>query len=166
MITVGVVDEALTRELRRSVLRPELPAGAALPGDDLPGAVHLAALARAGDRDDEDDDTAVTALSTCFIYPDPCPWLPGRSAWHLRQMATLAHRRGAGLGASVLQAAATYAHDAGAGLLWCNARERAVPLYTRHGFTPHGEVFTDERHPIPHQQLWRELSAAPTSSER
>jgi GNAT superfamily N-acetyltransferase len=162
MVTVGVIDEALTRELRRSVLRPELPAGSALPGDDLPGAVHLGAAAD-GDGDGDGD---VTVLSTCFLYPDPCPWLPGRPAWHLRQMATLPHRRGEGLGGAVLDAAVAYAHEAGAELLWCNARERAVPFYLRHGFAPHGPIFSDERHTVPHQRLWRELSPAPTSSER
>jgi GNAT superfamily N-acetyltransferase len=167
MITVGVIDAALTRELRRSVLRPELPAGAALPGDDLPAAVHLAAVARAGnDSDDRGDGDPVTALCTCFVYPDPCPWLPDRPAWHLRQMATLPQRRGEGLGGAVLEAAIAYVRHAGAELIWCNGRERAVPFYARHGFSPHGDVFTDERHTIAHQQLWRELSAAPTSSER
>lgn len=75
---IGIVDEAQTRELRRSVLRPNLPSGTPLPGDELADVVHLAATGEDG-----------TVLCTCFVYPDPCPWRPDRpGSWHLRQLAT------------------------------------------------------------------------------
>jgi len=152
---IATIDEALSRELRRAELRPELEPGDPLPGDDLPAAVHFGVL---------DDDGVV--LSTCFVYLDPCPWRPGdQPAWHLRQMATRAAYRGQGLGAAVLGAALEYVTAEQAVLLWCNARERALAFYSRYGFQPYGEIFTDERHPIPHQrmslpipnrQTWRE----------
>lgn len=148
-VRVEVVDEGRTRELRRTVLRPNLPLGAALPGDELTGGMHLAAL---------DDDGAV--VGTCFVYPDPCPWQPEHDgAWHLRQMATAEGQRGRGIGGAVVQAAIEYAAAQGGQLLWCNAREPAVAFYRRHGFVTHGGVFTDERHQIPHQHMWRALSA-------
>jgi GNAT superfamily N-acetyltransferase len=146
---VLIVDQQLTRELRRRVLRPQLPPDAPMPGDDEPDAVHFAAL-----------DDAGTVLSTCLISPDPCPWLPGRPAWHLRQMATLELRRGGGHGRAVVEAAAAQAAAAGGEVLWCNAREGAVGFYARLGFRPHGSVFTDAAHPIPHLRMWRELAAA------
>jgi GNAT superfamily N-acetyltransferase len=153
-VKIGVVDERLTRELRRAVLRPELPQGAALPGDELDDGVHFGAL---------DDDR--TVLCTCFVYPDPCPWRPEvMGSWHLRQMATVEGARGRGIGAAVLAAAVDYALDQGATLVWCNARERAVPFYARHGFIGHGELFTDERHTIPHLRMYRELSSGLSSS--
>lgn len=152
MSTVGILDGHLTRELRRSVLRPALAPGDPLPGDEVPDGVHFGAT----------EDGAVQC--TCFIYPDPCPWLPDRPAWHLRQMATAPQRRGAGLGAAVVAAAAGYARARGGELLWCNARESAVGFYARCGFAAHGASFTDAQHPIPHRRMWRELSAAPTSS--
>ncbi|MEP7179280.1 MAG: GNAT family N-acetyltransferase [Pseudonocardiales bacterium] len=147
--TVRVVDEAQTRELRRAVLRPHLAPGAPMPGDDLAGGVHLGAF---------DDDG--TVLGTCFVYPDPCPWLPDRDgAWRLRQMATAEGQRGRGIGAAVLEAAIAYVREQGAALVWCNARERAVPFYGRHGLRTYGDIFIDAHHQIPHQRMWRELSA-------
>jgi GNAT superfamily N-acetyltransferase len=144
---VAVVDEGRTRELRRAVLRPNLAPGAPLPGDELTGGVHLAAL--------DDNDTVV---GTCFVYPDPCPWQPERDgAWHLRQMATADGLRGRGIGGAVAEAAIEYVTAQGAQLLWCNAREPAVPFYRRHGFVPHGAVHID--HEVAHQHMWRELSA-------
>ncbi|MGH8960228.1 MAG: GNAT family N-acetyltransferase [Jatrophihabitantaceae bacterium] len=149
-----IVGEAATRELRRSVLRPHLAPGDPLPGDDLPGGVHLAAL----------DDGAV--LCTCFVYPEPCPWQPDRpGAWRLRQMATLPEHRNRGLGSGVVERAVEVVRERGAELLWCEAREPAVAFYARHGFRPHGAVFTDEQHPIPHRRMWRELSGAAGSSQ-
>jgi GNAT superfamily N-acetyltransferase len=152
VVRVEVVDEALTRELRRSVLRPNLPPGAPLPGDELTAAVHLGAV---------DDDG--TVLCTCFIYRDAPPWQPGRTdGWHLRQMATLPGYRGRGLGALVVGAAVRQARERGGALWWCNARESAIGFYLRQGFRPHGGIFVE--HEIPHQRLWLELGDAPTSS--
>lgn len=143
---VEVVDPARTRELRRSVLRPNLPPDAPLPGDELPDAVHLGAVV--GDA----------VLSTCFVYLEPCPWRPElEPAWHLRQMATAPEARGRGLGGAVLAAALEHAAARGGRVLWCNVREPAVGFYRRYGLRAHGEVFTDERHPAPHLRMWREL---------
>lgn len=142
---VEIVDPALTTELRRSVLRPHFEVGTPLPGDDLPDAIHFAAL---------DDDG--TAVSTCFIYANPCPWRPDeRPAWHLRQMATRPDRRGGGAGSQVISALLDYIAVRGGGLLWCNARERAVPFYERAGLIGEGAIFTDEAHTIPHLRMWR-----------
>ena len=148
MIRVEVVDEARTRELRRVVLRPDRPADARLPGDDLADAVHLAAV---------DDDGVV--LGTCFVYPEPCPWRPEESgAWHLRQMATAEGHRNQGVGGAVLEGALAYVGAQGGQLLWCNARESAAGFYRRHGLATYGSVFTDERHTVPHLRMWRELA--------
>jgi GNAT superfamily N-acetyltransferase len=154
MSDVLVVDGALTRELRRSVLRPHLTLADALPGDDLPDAVHLAAV--------EDG----RPLCTCFIFADACPWRPGEDAWHLRQMATAPDAQGRGHGRAVVAAAMAYARERGATVLWCNARATAAGFYERCGMRPHGEVFTDEAHPIPHLRMWVPLEpgGAVTSS--
>jgi GNAT superfamily N-acetyltransferase len=153
---VGVVDPAATRELRRSVLRPHLAPGDPMPGDELAVAVHIAAC---------DDDG--TVVGTCFVFPEPVPWLPGAGdAWHLRQMATLPGRRGQGVGTQVLDAALDHVAKFGAAVVWCHAREQAVPFYSRHGFRRHGGIFIDAEHPIPHVRMYRELDAVPTSSER
>lgn len=143
-----VIDPALTRELRRAILRPSLPAAASLPGDDLPDAVHFGV--RIGQA----------IVSTCFVFPDPCPWLPERSpAWHLRQMATAPEHRGRGYAGLAVVAALAHVRAAGADILWLQARERAVPMYERHGFIGVGELFTDEEHTVPHLRMWQPVGA-------
>jgi GNAT superfamily N-acetyltransferase len=153
---VTIVDGALTRELRRSVLRPELDPTAPLPGDDDPEITHFAVFAPDG-----------RAVSTCWVKLEACPWRSGDSpAWHLRQMATAEAMRGLGLGSvllsgvlQLLASRARTAEDAAAAIIWCHARERAVPFYARLGLIRWGPVFTDERHTIPHQRMWRRLIA-------
>jgi GNAT superfamily N-acetyltransferase len=153
---VGVVDASATRELRRSVLRPHFAPDEPLPGDELPAGTHIGAT---------DDDG--TVIGTCFVFPDPCPWRPDvEGSWHLRQMATAPDRRGAGIGAAVLDGAVEYVRSQRASLLWCHARETAVTFYARHGFQPHGEIFIDPEHPIPHLRMFRELSPVAASSEQ
>lgn len=138
-----MVDGAVTRELRRRVLRPHLAASDPLPGDDLPDAVHFGYV--------END----VVLSTCFLLRAPCPWLADEEpSWHLRQMATEESRRGKGLGGAVVAAALDHVARTGGGIVWCNARERAVPMYRRAGFVGEGSIFTDEEHPIPHLRMW------------
>jgi GNAT superfamily N-acetyltransferase len=146
-VHVELIDGWRSRELRRSVLRPDEPKGALLPGDDLSGAVHFGAL-----------DPGRDVISTCFIYPAPCPWRPDdQPAWHLRQMATLPERRGTGAGSDVLQAVVDYLSRDGGATLWCNARVRAVPFYERNGFAGEGELFIDERHTVAHLRMWRRV---------
>ncbi len=146
MITVGVVAPERTRELRRGVLRPELGPGDPLPGDELTGCVHLAAT-----------DGGGQVVCTCFVYPEPAPWLPDRTgAWRLRQMATAPERRGQGIGGLVLEASMAYVRDQLATLLWCTARVSAARFYRRHGFRTHGTQFADGRG-VPHLQMYLEL---------
>jgi len=141
-----IVDPALTRELRRSILRPSLPVGAPLPGDELSDAVHF------GVR------VAGEIVSTCFVFPDACPWLPDRSpAWHLRQMATAPEHRRRGYAGLTAEAALDHVRAAAADILWLQARERAVPMYERHGFLGVGDLFTDAEHTVPHLHMWRPL---------
>jgi predicted GNAT family N-acyltransferase len=74
-------------------------------------------------------------------------------------MATADGQRGRGVGRAVVLAAIGYVRGHGAPLLWCNAREGAAGFYARHGFRQHGDVFTDERHVIPHVRMWLDLTA-------
>ncbi len=155
---VEAVDPARTRQLRRAVLRPNLAADDPLPGDDLTGAVHLAAI----------EGEAV--IGTCFIYPAQCPWRPAdQPSWRLRQMATAPEHRGGGAGAAMLDGAIGYIAEHGGGTLWLEARERAVSLYARHGLEREGGIFVHAEHTIPHQRMWRQIKgeprAAPTSSK-
>lgn len=135
-----------SRELRRSVLRPGLPRGSELPGEDQPGVVHLGAF----------DGQAL--LSACLIFPEQCPWLPGEPAWRLRSMATDPQHRRTGAGTALLDEARRIASADGASVLWCQARESAVGFYLRHGWTPVGDLFDNDLGP--HQRMQLRLAPA------
>jgi GNAT superfamily N-acetyltransferase len=146
-LSVRQIRAAESRELRRSVLRPGLPSGAEQPGEDQSGVVHVGAY------DGED------LLSTCLIFPEPCPWLPDEPAWRLRGMATDPHHRGSGAGTAVLHETERIARAAGATVLWCLARETAVTFYLRHGWTTFHTVFDTDLGP--HQRMWLRLAPTP-----
>src|SRR5690348_11677335 len=134
--TAEVIDGQVSRELRRSVLRPHYSVGAVLPGDDLPAAIHLGVFA--------DTDAGRVLASTCMIFPQQCGWLPEATGWQLRSMATRPDLRGTGAGTEILRAARAFAAAAGADVLWCNARVPAIAFYRRNGFTEYGELFDAE----------------------
>lgn len=151
---VAIVDAAVTRELRRSVLRPTWPVGSQLAGDDVADAVHLAAM----------DGTEV--VGACVLFPRPYPLRPDDAgAWQLRGMATAAHRRSQGVGALVLQAVVDELTAWHARLVWCDARSSARRFYERNGFRAEGAEFLHPESGLPHFRMCRELSAGPTSSE-
>ena len=145
-----LINPRMSRELRRSVLRPHQTRSGPLPGDDIADAVHIGAFV-----------DIFHLASTCFVYPDPCPWRPDeRPAWHLRQMATHPEYRGQGAGSAVLRTVVDYIAATGGGLLWCNARVGAVGFYSAHGFQVHGDVHPRGDPPIPHRYLWRHVEQA------
>lgn len=159
MIRVGIIDAADSRELRRRILRPHLRLTDVLPGDDRPDATHLAAV-------DEDE----TVLSACVLHSAPCTWRDDEAAanaWRLMQMATAPEARGRGIGGLVVDAAVDHLIRIGVPLVWCHARERAVPFYARHGFEGYGELFVEYPEPgkpVPHLRMCRELPVAAAAS--
>ena len=146
--TAEVIDGQISRELRRSVLRPHLAVDAALPGDDLAAAIHFGVFA--------ETDAGRVLASTCMIFPHQCSWLPEAIGWQLRSMATHPDWRGTGAGTEILRAARAFAAAAGAEVLWCNARVPAIEFYRRNGFIEYGELFESEQ--IPHRRMWLPLS--------
>lgn len=59
----------------------------------------------------------------------------------LRGMATAPAHRGQGFGSALLRFGTGHARRQGHDLVWCNARELAVPFYARQGFLPQGPLF-------------------------
>jgi GNAT superfamily N-acetyltransferase len=145
-LSVRRIRASESRELRRSVLRPGMPSGSGQPGEDQPGVVHVGAF--------EGEDLR----STCLIFPEPCPWLPGEHAWRLRGMATEARHRGSGAGTAVLHEAERIARADGATVMWCLARVTAAGFYLRSGWTTYEAVFDTDLGP--HQRMWLRLSEA------
>jgi GNAT superfamily N-acetyltransferase len=146
--TAEVIDGQLSRELRRSVLRPHYAVDAVLPGDGEADVVHLGVFA--------DTDAGLVLASTCMIFPRQCSWLPEAEAWQLRSMATHPDWRGTGAGTEILRGARAIATEAGATVLWCQAREPAIGFYRRNGFVEFGELFDTELGP--HRRMWQQLS--------
>jgi GNAT superfamily N-acetyltransferase len=129
------------------VLRPHFDPTEPLPGDDRADVVHFGATTADGEL-----------LSTCLIFPEPCPWhADDGTAWQLRSMATAPAARGRGLAALVLAEVIDYVAGRGGGLLWCNARDVAVPLYERAGFAGDGDRFVE--HDIVHLGMSRPVAA-------
>lgn len=62
-------------------------------------------------------------------------------AWRVRGMATSPRVQSKGAGGAVLKALVEWARAEKVPLLWCNAREKAIPFYERNGFTVESELF-------------------------
>ncbi|MFN3875779.1 MAG: GNAT family N-acetyltransferase [Flavobacteriales bacterium] len=129
--------------LRLSVLRP----GGSLkdvqwPHDLDAEAFHLGAENGAG----------LIAIGSC--YPERHKGIKGTRQFRLRGMATHPDHRGRGAGGLIVRHALELIRQRGAQLVWCNAREKALPFYEREGFKPHGDPFE-----LPgigmHQVMWR-----------
>ncbi len=122
-----VVEEATLAEtlpLRAAVLRPG-GEPAAMPGDDDPDTLHLAARAPDG-----------TVVGVVRFSPAPCPWRPfARSPWQLRGMATDPAVRGTGAGRALVDDGLARIAARGGDLVWCDARVSAAGFYERMGFT-------------------------------
>jgi predicted GNAT family N-acyltransferase len=145
-----VIDGERSRELRRSVLRPQLRIDDPLPGDDRDDVITFGAVAADGE-----------VLSTCRIFIEACPWrAEAVTGWQLRSMATRPDARGQGLAGRILAAVVDHIAGHGGGILWCHARELAVPMYERGGLVIEGEPFLE--HGIPHRSMWRSIAAAST----
>jgi len=144
---VVAVDGATTRELRRAVLRPGWPEGAAMHGDDNPDALHLAVL---------DEDHVVVAA--CLVLPAAYPKRPDAAGtWQLRGMATAESHRSQGLGAELIEAVLAELRQRRARLVWCEARNAAMAFYARNGFEVDGDEFLHAETGIPHHHMWRRV---------
>ncbi|HEY9071665.1 MAG TPA: GNAT family N-acetyltransferase [Candidatus Ozemobacteraceae bacterium] len=107
--------------LRQKILRAGMPGvSPRFPGDDAPGAVHLAALI---------GDEIVGCVT--FLMSE----YEGRPAWQMRGMAVDTSRQGRGIGRRLLdQARAILGTVDSRRLWWCNARTTAVPFYRALGW--------------------------------
>lgn len=140
-VDIRPVDPAVTRPLRRAILRPhQTLAEMVYPGDDAPTTAHFAAFR----------DGRVVGSASIYLEPPPERFLPGlpagadpAHAWRLRAMAVAEDLRGRGVGAALLAACVDHARSHGATSLWCNARTPAVEFYRRLGLAAYGEQFEE-----------------------
>lgn len=131
VIEIRAVSAEDVRPIRRRVLRAGLPApNVEFAGDDADDTLHAGAFL----------DGRLVAVATVLRRPPPDE--PDvAAAWQVRGMATEPAARGRGLGGDLLERCIDHVVRAGGGVVWCNARIRAVPFYERHGFVREGDVF-------------------------
>jgi predicted GNAT family N-acyltransferase len=131
VIEIRCVGAEDVRPIRRRVLRAGLPSpNLAFEGDEARDTCHVGAFV----------DGRLVAVATVIRNPPPDD-PAATDAWQVRGMATEPAARGRGLGGELLQRGLEHVQGHGGGLVWCNARIRAVPFYERHGFARKGEVF-------------------------
>lgn len=69
----------------------------------------------------------------------------------LRKFATIEEYQGKGIGSAVLKHIMDLLQQQSVGMLWCDARENAMPLYERFGMRAEGERFFKDD--IPYQKM-------------
>ena len=129
-IEVRPVGAAETYVIRGPVLRPGLPESESrFPGDYDESALHIGAL--------EGD----TLVGTASFFMEDHPQLTGDGLARLRGMAVLPACQSRGIGTAMLRCGLETLRARAVPMLWCNARERAVPFYRAQGFMSTGEAF-------------------------
>lgn len=68
--------------------------------------------------------------------------------WKLERMAVLPNMRGTGVASAMIREAMLHVKHLGARVIVLDAQQKAIGLYTRHGFLTEGDVF--EEVGIPH----------------
>ncbi len=137
-----------TYPLRLQVLRPGgTLSDCQFPSDGAPGGFHIGSFL----------DGSCVAVGS--FSPEGHAALRALSPYRLRGMATAPHVRGRGAGRMLLELALEELERRGSDLLWCNAREAAIPFYQRMGFTGVGAFF--QLAGIgPHQVMYRPIGQA------
>lgn len=127
-IDVIEVSAEVVRPLRAEVLRPGLPFEESFyPTDGDAFTTHVAVWV----------GTEVVAVGTLF----PEPRRPGARESRIRGMAVKEGHRSRGYGGAILSYFLNPTVSGQVDVIWCNARERAVPFYERHGYSKEGEAF-------------------------
>lgn len=147
---IEAVDAEHILPVRHAVLRAGLPVEAARFAEDTHAqTLHLAAIESSGE-----------VVGCATLLPEP---IDGEDAWRLRGMAVVETHRGRRIGSALLQAVDRHAQQharnrTGTALLWCNAREVALPFYERHGWTVISDRFLSDLD-IPHYRMRKRIAA-------
>ena len=124
-----------TIPLRQALLRPGRPVEESIYAGD-----HDATSFHVGAFENDNPDGMAVGIATMLLADDPrCEAAP---AFRLRGMAVAASHQKTGYGSAALQFAEAEAGRRGGVIVWCNAREIAVPFYRRNGYETVGDVFS------------------------
>jgi GNAT superfamily N-acetyltransferase len=145
MMHATLIPLEATHPLRLAVLRPGgTLADCHFPSDTVPGGFHVGTF------------LAGRCVAVGSFGPERHPALEAAVPYRLRGMASAADVRGKGCGRMLLALALEELSRRGADLLWCNAREGAIPFYQRMGFAGQGPLF-DIAGIGPHQVMHRPI---------
>ncbi len=145
LIQVARVDAAITRPLRRRILRPhQTLEELVVPGEDGPEAAWFAAI-----RGED-------VVGTSGVFPEELAGDSRAPAWRLRAMATDESIRGLGVGEMLLDVSVDHARSHGAKLVWCSARTPVQAFYEERGFEVVSDVYEPENLG-PHVRMARPL---------
>src|SRR5690606_14780837 len=129
-ISITEISAADTHAVRQPVLRPGQPIESCLfDGDDLTTTKHFGVFVGSG------------LAGVLSLYNKPNAAFSVVNQCQLRGMAVLPEYQGQGLGARLIKHAESELLKTEYQLLWFNAREVAVPFYSKLGYRKSGEAF-------------------------
>lgn len=128
MITIQKIAAATTYEIRLEVLRKNIDLPYQFDGDEAESTFHLGAY----------DGEKLIGIAT---FMERNGIANGKKQYQLRGMATLPEARGKGAGKLLIATAVEELQQRNIELLWCNAREVALPFYTKLQFEVVGDDF-------------------------
>lgn len=128
--SVVLIGPEETWDLRKKILRPNLTQEhSRYSYDSDPSCLHLAFKLQS------------RIITVASFYIESHPLLPAGAPYRLRGMATDTNFQGQGYGEKVILKAFEILASKRCDLLWCNARLRALPFYSKLGFQVIGDVF-------------------------
>ena len=145
MIQIKKISAEETYPIRLEVLRKNIPLPHAFNGDFDDNTFHLGAF----------KNNQLIAVSS-FMKEGKDEFIG--SQYQLRGMATLKRFQGSGVGRLMVEEAVERLKRNAINVLWCNAREIAVPFYEKQGFRTFGKLF-DIKFVGPHYVMLKELNS-------
>lgn len=144
---VHFITAAEALELRWKILRAHLPREKSIyPTDEDPAGFHLAYK----------ENNQVLTVATFF--PEIYEKVVAKNPFRLRGMATREDFQGRGLGSIVMKKSFEILQEKKCDLLWCNARVRAIPFYSRLGLIEASPLFEMEGIG-PHKVMYKRLNS-------
>lgn len=130
MITIRPIQPIETFAVRQPVLRPGKPVESCIfPGDELPSTIHFGLFA----------DNILAGVISVFEAENEIFEQQGQ--FQVRGMAVLGDYQKKGFGEKLMQQAEKHVAEKHGKLIWFNARENAVPFYTKTGYQITGSPF-------------------------
>lgn len=127
-MTIKIIKPEDTFEIRKKVLRENIPLPFEFPGDFDNDTTHFGFFV----------DEKLVSVAT--ILKSSHPYFEGNQ-YQLRGMATLSEYQGKEIGSKLLTKIMNYLASENAEILWFNARIKALTFYQKLGFQTIGEVF-------------------------